>query len=154
MNGIISLVNIFGILLSNSLFFIFGLFGKIGYFPFYLVLGYQYYSSSYLWLVFDLMNKWAYFGSILLIYYYSFSLIMNFGDWFVLMNLFIMKITQHKRRSDIKTPKDITPRNFWRKKMKGVYNNRRLRTYSRASSLDKIASKLFPVWSSLIAPLA
>jgi len=90
MNGIISIWLIIGILLSNSLFFILGSLGKVGYFPFYIVLGYQYYSSSYIWMIYDLMNKWAYFGSLVFIIHHSTSMIMNFGDWFVLMNLLII----------------------------------------------------------------
>jgi len=90
MNGIISIWLIIGILLSNSLFFILGSLGKVGYFPFYIVLGYQYYSSSYIWMIYDLMNKWAYFGSLVFIIHHSTSLLMNFGDWFVLMNLLII----------------------------------------------------------------
>ena len=90
LNGILSIWLIIGILLSNSLFFIFGCFGKVGYFPSFLVLGYQYYSSSYLWMVFDPMNKWAYFGSFISIIHLSISLFMNFGYWFVLVNFLII----------------------------------------------------------------
>ena len=89
MNGIISIWLIIGILLSNSLFFILGSLGKVGYFPYYIVLGYQYYSSSYVWMIFDLMNKWAYFGSLIIIIHYYICL-LNFGDWFVFKNLLII----------------------------------------------------------------
>ena len=57
LNGILSIRSIIGILLSNSLFSISGRFGKVGYPPSFSVLGYQYYSSSYLRMVFDPMNK-------------------------------------------------------------------------------------------------
>ena len=86
LNGILSIWLIIGILLSNSLFFILGCFGKVGYFPFFLILGYQYYSSSYLWMVFDLINKWAILGSFIFIIHLS----MNFGYWFVLVNFLVI----------------------------------------------------------------
>ena len=56
LNGILSISLILGILLSNSLFFILGCFGKIGYFPFLLVLACLWYCSSYLFLMIDLIN--------------------------------------------------------------------------------------------------
>ena len=89
LNGILSIWLVIGILLNNSLLYIFGIFGKVGYFPFFIVLGYQYYVSSYLWIIFDLLNKWVYFGSIIFIIHYSF-IIYSFGDWFVLLNFFII----------------------------------------------------------------
>ena len=67
MNGIIGVWLIMGIIMSNSLIWSIGILGKVGYFPFYIVLGYQYYNSSYIWMMFDLFNKWAYFGSIVFI---------------------------------------------------------------------------------------
>ena len=57
LNGILSIRSMIGILLSNSLFSISGRFGKVGYPPSFSVVGYQYYSSSYLRMVFDPMNK-------------------------------------------------------------------------------------------------
>ncbi len=84
-NGILSILNIIGILLSNYLLFILGSFGKIGYSPFVSILLFIRYCSSYFFAAFDLINKWAYFG--------SFSVISNFWDssffefWFLIMNL-------------------------------------------------------------------
>ena len=48
LNGILSIRSMIGILSSNSLFSISGRFGKVGYPPSFSVLGYQYYSPSYL----------------------------------------------------------------------------------------------------------
>ena len=53
LNGILSISLILGILFSNSLFFILACFGKIGYFPFFLVLACLWYCSSYLFLMID-----------------------------------------------------------------------------------------------------
>jgi len=50
-NGILSIWLILGLLLSNSSFFIWGCFGKIGYFPFFRVVGSLWYCSSYLFLI-------------------------------------------------------------------------------------------------------
>ena len=91
LNGILSTLLISSILLSNYVLFILGVFGKVGYFPFFLILSYQYYSSSYLWILFDIVNKWAYFGSIIFIIYFSILLFLYFSDWYVLINfLFII----------------------------------------------------------------
>ena len=85
-NGILGIWLILGILLCNSLLIILGCFGKIGYFPFFLLLFYLWYCSSYLYLMFDLINKWAILGSFIFIIHLS----MNFGYWFVLVNFLVI----------------------------------------------------------------
>jgi hypothetical protein len=57
LNGMVGVGLVLGILFVNDLWVVFGCLGKVGYFPFYVVLGYQYYSCSYLWIVLDVMNK-------------------------------------------------------------------------------------------------
>ena len=89
LNGILSISLILGILLSNSLFFILGAFGKIGYFPFLLVLACLWYCSSYLFLMIDLINKWAYFGSFLVIFH-LYILLNSFSYWFTLIHFLIL----------------------------------------------------------------
>ena len=89
LNGILSISLILGILLSNSLFFILGCFGKIGYFPFLLVLACIWYCSSYLFLMIDLINKWAYFGSFLVIFH-LYILLNSFSYWFTLIHFLIL----------------------------------------------------------------
>ena len=89
LNGILSISLILGILLSNSLFFILGCFGKIGYFPFLLVLACLWYCSSYLFLMIDLINKWAYFGSFLVIFH-LYILLNSFSYWFTLIHFLIL----------------------------------------------------------------
>ena len=89
LNGILSISLILGLLLSNSLFFILACFGKIGYFPFLLVLASLWYSSSYLFLMIDLINKWAYFGSFLVIFH-LYILLNSFSYWFTLIHFLIL----------------------------------------------------------------
>ena len=67
MNAIISIGSLLGILYYDSLLSIISCYGKIGYYPFFLVLSLFYYNSSYLFIWFDLINKRAYFSSFILI---------------------------------------------------------------------------------------
>jgi len=90
LNSILSIWFIVGILLSSSLILVYGCFGKVGYFPFILVLSYQYYSSNYIWIIYDQLNKWGYFRVILFLVYFSICLFMNFGYWFILVNFLII----------------------------------------------------------------
>lgn len=90
LNGILSTLLIISLLLNNYVLFIFGLFGKVGFFPFFVLLSYQYCSSSYLWIFFDLINKWAYFGSIILSIYFDSLLSLSFSDWYVLINFLMI----------------------------------------------------------------
>ena len=69
LNGILSIRLIVGIVFGNSIFYVLAVFGKIGYFPFSLVLSSPRYCSSYTFLMFDVINKWAYFGSFLVIFH-------------------------------------------------------------------------------------
>lgn len=51
------------------------------------------------------------------------------------------KITQHKRDNKVKTPKDLTTRNKYRKMIKGKTNARKVKTarelMSKRSSVNK-----------------
>ena len=89
LNGILSISLILGILLSNYLLFILGCFGKIGYFPFLFVLASLWYCSSYLFLMIDLINKWAYLGSFLVIFH-LYILLNSFSYWFTLIHFLIL----------------------------------------------------------------
>ena len=87
-NAILSIGSIIGILMSNSLLITISCYGKVGYYPFFLVLSMLFYNTSYLFILFDLINKRAYFS--------SFTLILNVAIffrcseyWIVLINLMI-----------------------------------------------------------------
>ena len=89
MNAILSIGSLTSILMSNSLLLIISCYGKVGYYPFFLVLSMLFYNTSYLFILFDLINKWA--------YYSSFTLILNVSIffrcseyWLVLINLVII----------------------------------------------------------------
>ena len=90
LNGILSTLLIISLLLNNYVLFIFLMLGKIGYFPFFLILGYQYCSSSYLWIFFDLINKWAYFGSIIFSICFGSLLSLTFSDCYVFINFLMI----------------------------------------------------------------
>ena len=59
--------------------------GKIGYYPFFLLVTHLYLCSSYKFIIFDLINKLSYFASFLTILNISIS-IGNFDLWYVLAN--------------------------------------------------------------------
>ena len=89
MNAILSIGSITSPLISNSLLLIISCYGKVGYYPFFSVLSMLFYNTSYLYIIFDLINKWAYFS--------SFTLILNASIFFrcseyilVLINLMII----------------------------------------------------------------
>ena len=89
MNAILSIGSITGLSMSNSLLLIISCYGKVGYYPFFSVLSMLFYNTSYLYIIFDLINKWAYFS--------SFTLILNVSIfyrcseyWLVLINLMII----------------------------------------------------------------
>ena len=63
MNATLSIGSITSILMPNSLSLTIGCYGKVGYHPSYLVLALLSYNTSYLSILFDLTNKWAYFSS-------------------------------------------------------------------------------------------
>ncbi len=56
-NAILSIGLIIGILMSNSLLLIISCYGKVGYYPFFSVLSMLFYNTSYLFILFDLINK-------------------------------------------------------------------------------------------------
>ena len=89
LNGWLSILLIIGILLSNSIFLILAIYGKIGYYPFFLLISFLYYCSSYLFIIFDLINKLSYFTSFLMILNISiwasnleYSISLNIGTLF------------------------------------------------------------------------
>lgn len=57
LNAILSIGLITSILMSNSLLLIISCYGKVGYYPFFLVLSMLFYNTSYLYIIFDLINK-------------------------------------------------------------------------------------------------
>ena len=57
MNAILTIGLIIGILMSNSLLFIISCYGKVGFYPFILIVSLLFYNSSYLFILFDLINK-------------------------------------------------------------------------------------------------
>ena len=67
MNAILSIGLVTSLLMSNSLLLIISCYGKVGYYPFFSVLSMLFYNTSYLYIIFDLINKWAYFSSFTLI---------------------------------------------------------------------------------------
>jgi len=81
MNAIPSILLIIGILMSNSLFSLIGCFGKIGYFPFFLVLAYLLFSTPYLFSMLDIFNKWAYLCSFLVIWHGIIGKGLFLKDW-------------------------------------------------------------------------
>jgi len=87
-NGWLSILLIIGILLSNSIFLILAIFGKIGYYPFFLLISFLYYCSSYLFIIFDLINKLSYFSSFVLILNIC-IFISNYDLWLILVNFII-----------------------------------------------------------------
>ncbi len=56
-NAILSIGSIIGILMSNSLLLIICCYGKVVYYPFFSVLSMLCYSTSYVFVLFDLINK-------------------------------------------------------------------------------------------------
>ncbi len=88
-NAILSIGSIIGILMSNSLLLIISCYGKVGYYPFFSVLSMLFYNTSYLFIIFDLINKWAYFSSFTLILNYSIFFRCS-EYWLVLINLMII----------------------------------------------------------------
>ena len=61
-------------LMSNSSTLIISCYGKVGYYPFFSVLSTIYYSISYLFILFDVINKQVYLS--------SFTLILNESVFF------------------------------------------------------------------------
>ena len=57
MNAILSVGLIVGIIMSNILLLVVSCYGKVGYYPSIIVVSLLYYCSSYIFIVFDLINK-------------------------------------------------------------------------------------------------
>ena len=57
MNAILSIGSLSSILSSNSSILIISCYGKVGYYPFFLVLSMLFYNTSYVFILFDLVNK-------------------------------------------------------------------------------------------------
>ena len=57
MNAILSIGLIIGILMCNYLLLIISCYGKTGYYPFFVVVSMLFYNSTYLFILFDLINK-------------------------------------------------------------------------------------------------
>ena len=55
---------IFGLMYSNNIFFFISIFGKIGYFPFHFLYIPFRLCSSYMFLIYDVFPKLAYFNSV------------------------------------------------------------------------------------------
>ena len=75
--------------MSNPLLLIVSCYGKVGYYPFFSLLSMLFYNTSYLFILFDPINKRSYFS--------SFTLVLNVcifircsEYWLVLINLLIM----------------------------------------------------------------
>lgn len=88
-NAILSIGSISSIYMSNSLLLIISCYGKVGYYPFFSVLSMLFYNTSYLFILFDLINKRAYFSSFTLIL--NVSIFFRCSEyWLVLINLMII----------------------------------------------------------------
>ena len=88
-NAILSIGSISSIYMSNSLLLIISCYGKVGYYPFFSVLSMLFYNTSYLFILFDLINKRAYFSSFTLIL--NVSIFFRCSEyWIVLINLMII----------------------------------------------------------------
>ena len=57
LNGWLSILLVVGVLLGNSVLLLLAVYGKIGYYPFFLVLSFLYYCSSYAFVLFDLLTS-------------------------------------------------------------------------------------------------
>ena len=57
LNAILSIGLIIGILMSNSLLLIISCYGKVGFYPFFLLVSILFFNSSFLFILFDLILK-------------------------------------------------------------------------------------------------
>ena len=60
-NAMLGIMLIFGLMYSNNIFFFISIFGKIGYFPFHFLYIPFRLCSSYMFLIYDVFPKLAYF---------------------------------------------------------------------------------------------
>lgn len=88
-NCIISILLINGTVFCNSLFFILGLYGKIGYLPFIIIILFIYNSSSFVFLIIDLINKWTYINILITLFNISiFFIIVDYS--LILLNYIVI----------------------------------------------------------------
>lgn len=66
-NAMLNIILIISIIISNSLTLIISIYGKVGFYPFFLILCLIYFSISYLFILFDVINKQVYLNSFILI---------------------------------------------------------------------------------------
>ncbi len=66
-NAILNIGLVTSLIISNSLTLLISCYGKVGYYPFFLVLSIIYFSISYLFILFDVINKQVYISSFILI---------------------------------------------------------------------------------------
>ena len=59
-NAILNIGLVTSLIMSNSLTLLISCYGKVGYYPFFLVLSIIYFSISYLFILFDVINKQVY----------------------------------------------------------------------------------------------
>jgi len=67
-NAILNILFSLGLILVNKLFFCFSFFGKLGFYPFFIILVSIISCCSYFFVFVDLMNKFVYFGGALIIW--------------------------------------------------------------------------------------
>jgi hypothetical protein len=92
MNGILSFWLTLGILTSNSMFFLVSCFGKIGYFPFFLIIMFLVYCSSYSFIIFDQIIKFSYLFSFSIIFNLSYFNIFSIDYFLCLFNFLLIQV--------------------------------------------------------------
>jgi hypothetical protein len=88
LNNIISIYLMIGLLFNNSIFFVVGFYGKLGFFPFIIIYSIVYNSASYLFILLDYINKWTYIN--LFIILINTTLFINLDYILLLFNLFLL----------------------------------------------------------------
>ena len=77
-NNIISIWIVIGLLFNNSICFIIGSYGKLGFFPFIILYCIIYNCGSYFFIIFDYINKWTYINLMLVFLNLRFFLNLDF----------------------------------------------------------------------------
>lgn len=88
LNGWLGILFIVSLWFSNSILIFLTTYGKIGYYPFFLLVSYIYHCSSYKFIIFDLINKLSYLS----LFFLSFNItlvISTFDLWLIIVNLVI-----------------------------------------------------------------
>lgn len=88
LNGWLGLLFIVSLFFSNTILIFLTTYGKIGYYPFFLLVSYIYHCSSYKFIIFDLLNKLSYLS----LFFLSFNItliISTFDLWLIIVNLVI-----------------------------------------------------------------